>query len=303
MKEAYDVSSPAHELVQWTGQPGDFPLEEIALRLRKDIINMVWAGKSGHPGGSLSATELLTYLFFKEMRLRPREPHWPDRDRFVLSKGHAAPILYATLARRGYYSPELLSGLRQLGSPLQGHPHYGALPGIEMSTGSLGQGGSTAVGMALGNRLDGRDSRVFCLWGDGELQEGLVWESAMAAAHYKLDNLTGFIDWNGLQIDGKITDIMNPEPIDEKFRAFGWHVLLIDGHSFQEIEGAIEEAKTVKGQPTMIVMKTIKGKGVSFMEDQAGWHGSAPNDQQRQQALEELEAYGRRLKEEQGGGQ
>jgi len=276
------------ETQQWSGQAGKFPLYTIARQLRRDIINMVWAAQSGHPGGSLSCTDILTYLYFQEMNLRPQQPDWPDRDRFVLSKGHAAPILYAALARRGYFDPAQLSTLRQLGSHLQGHPHYGALPGIEMSTGSLGQGGSAAVGMALAAKLDKKDCRVFALWGDGELEEGLVWESVMAAAHFKLDNLTGFVDWNGLQIDGPITQVMNPEPIDAKFRAFGWHVELADGHDFASLAQAIATAKAIKGQPTLILCKTVKGKGVSFMENEAAWHGSAPNDGQRLQALADL---------------
>lgn len=273
---------------QWTGPAGQFPLADIARQLRRDVINMVWAANSGHPGGSLSSTDIMTYLFFQEMNLDPQQPDWADRDRFVLSKGHAAPILYAALARRGYFDPEELSTLRQLGSRLQGHPHYGSLPGIEMSTGSLGQGGSTAVGMALAGKLDKKDHRIFNLWGDGELEEGIVWESVMAAAHYKLDNLTGFVDWNGLQIDGPITQVMNPEPIDAKFRAFGWHVELADGHDFESIARAIANAKETKGRPTLILCRTVKGKGVSFMENEAGWHGSAPNDAQRLQALADL---------------
>jgi transketolase len=284
------VTLPDIETIQWTQERGNLPLERIALQIRKDIINMVWSAQSGHPGGSLSSADILTYLFFHEMNINPQEPDWADRDRFVLSKGHASPVLYAALTRRGYFDPELIMSFRQLGSPLQGHPHYGSLPGIETSTGSLGQGGAASVGMALAAKIDQRPSRIFTLWGDGELEEGLVWETAMAAAHYKLDNLTGFIDWNGLQIDGPIKEVMNPEPIDAKYRAFGWHVEVIDGHDFQAIGQAIDIAKKTKGQPTMIICKTIKGKGVSFMEGQAGWHGSAPNDAQRLQALEELDA-------------
>lgn len=284
------MTLPDIETIQWTQERGNLPLERIALQIRKDIINMVWSAQSGHPGGSLSSADILTYLFFHEMNINPQEPDWADRDRFVLSKGHASPVLYAALTRRGYFDPELIMSFRQLGSPLQGHPHYGSLPGIETSTGSLGQGGAASVGMALAAKIDQRPSRIFTLWGDGELEEGLVWETAMAAAHYKLDNLTGFIDWNGLQIDGPIKEVMNPEPIDAKYRAFGWHVEVIDGHDFQAIGQAIDIAKKTKGQPTMIICKTIKGKGVSFMEGQAGWHGSAPNDAQRLQALEELDA-------------
>jgi len=291
---------PDIETVQWTGPKGSLPLEEIALQLRRDVINMVWAAQSGHPGGSLSSAEILTYLFFHEMNLDPSNPDWEDRDRFVLSKGHASPILYAALARRGYYDPAVMKTFRKLGSPLQGHPHYGSLPGIETSTGSLGQGGSAAVGMALAAKIDKRPSRIFVLWGDGELEEGIVWEAAMAAAHYKLDNLTGFVDWNGLQIDGSIKEVMNPEPIDEKYRAFGWHVEVIDGHDFQAIAQAVEIAKKTKGKPTMIVCKTVKGKGVSFMENVAGWHGKAPNDEQYKQAMQELDAAMAELKKRNG---
>ncbi len=273
---------------QWTGPVGQEELPGIARQIRQDSIDMVWHGKSGHPGGSLSGADILACLYFKEMRIDPSRPQWPDRDRFVLSKGHASPLLYSTLARRGYFDPAILPTFRQLGSPLQGHPHYGSLPGVETSTGSLGQGGSAAVGMALAGKLDGKDYRVYTLWGDGELDEGLVWEAAMAAGHYRLDNLTGIVDWNGLQIDGDITEVMNPEPIDAKFAAFGWHVELVDGHDIQAICQALEKVKTIKGKPSLLLCKTVKGKGVSFMEGQAGWHGKAPDEKQWRQAMEEL---------------
>lgn len=263
-------------------------LKEIAREVRKDIIKMLTASGSGHPGGSLSAVEILTTLYFKEMKVNIEDPKNSERDRFVLSKGHAAPVLYSVLAEKGFFNKEELSGLRKFGSILQGHPNMNYVPGVDMSTGSLGQGISTAVGMAIAGKLDKKDYRVFSLLGDGELQEGEVWEAAMSAAQFKLDNLTAFVDYNGLQIDGRTQDVMSPEPIDEKFRAFGWHVISIDGHDFEAIINAIEEAKNTKGQPTMIVAKTIKGKGVSFMEDEASWHGSAPNKEQCEQALIEI---------------
>lgn len=243
---------------------------------------------SGHPGGSLSAADILTTLFFGEMNIDPKNPKDADRDRFVLSKGHAAPVLYSVLARRGYFPVEELSTLRKIGSRLQGHPSMKCLPGIDMSTGSLGQGISVAVGMSLAGKIDNKDYRVYVLLGDGELEEGQVWEAAMSAAHYKLDNLTAFIDFNGLQIDGDITKVMNPSPIDKKFEAFGWNVLVIDGHDIDEILNAIEKAKNCKGKPTVVICNTIKGKGVSFMENQASWHGTAPNKEQCKQALAEI---------------
>ena len=243
---------------------------------------------SGHPGGSLSAADILTTLFFGEMNIDPKNPKDADRDRFVLSKGHAAPVLYSVLARRGYFPVEELSTLRKIGSRLQGHPSMKCLPGIDMSTGSLGQGISVAVGMSLAGKIDNKDYRVYALLGDGELEEGQVWEAAMSAAHYKLDNLTAFIDFNGLQIDGDITKVMNPSPIDKKFEAFGWNVLVIDGHDIDEILNAIEKAKNCKGKPTVVICNTIKGKGVSFMENQASWHGTAPNKEQCKQALAEI---------------
>ncbi|WP_416198485.1 MAG: Transketolase subunit A [Sporanaerobacter sp.] len=263
-------------------------LKSIASILRIDIIKMLEKSQSGHPGGSLSACEILTALYFKEMNIDPKNPHWEDRDRFVLSKGHAAPVLYAALAERGYFPKEELNSLRKINSMLQGHPDMKGTPGVDMTTGSLGQGLSAASGMALAGKIDKKDYRVYALVGDGEVQEGIIWEAAMSAAHYKLDNLTVLMDHNGLQIDGKNEDVMNIEPIDEKFKSFGWHVIKIDGHNFEEIFAALEEAKNTKGKPTMIIASTVKGKGVSFMENQAGWHGKAPSSEQAQQALEEL---------------
>lgn len=263
-------------------------LKEKACLIRQDIIRMIGAAGSGHPGGSLSGVEIVTALYFHLMRLDPQNPHWPDRDRFILSKGHAAPLLYAALAHRGYFPREELWTLRKLGSRLQGHPDRKALPGVEMSTGSLGQGLAVANGMALAGRLDRRSYRVYVLLGDGELEEGMVWEAAMATAHYRLDQVTAFIDHNRLQIDGPITEVMSPEPIADKFRAFGWEVLSIDGHDFLQIIQAVEQAKQVQGRPTAIVAETVKGKGVSFMEHQAGWHGVAPKPAQVEQALAEL---------------
>lgn len=263
-------------------------LKSIAKSLRINIIKMLEKSQSGHPGGSLSACEILTALYFKEMNIDPKNPHWEDRDRFVLSKGHGAPVLYAVLAERGYFPREELNSLRKINSMLQGHPDMKGTPGVDMTTGSLGQGLSAAGGMALAGKIDKKDYRVYALVGDGEVQEGIIWEAAMSAAHYKLDNLTVFMDHNGLQIDGKNEDVMNIEPIDEKFKAFGWHVIKIDGHNFEEIFAALEEAKNTKGKPTMIIASTVKGKGVSFMENQAGWHGKAPSSEQAQQALEEL---------------
>lgn len=263
-------------------------LMDIAKIIRKDIVSMLTESASGHPGGSLSATDIVTTLFFNEMNIDPKNPKMEDRDRFVLSKGHAAPVLYSALARRGFFDPKELSTLRKFGSNLQGHPNMNDLPGIDMSTGSLGQGISAAVGMALAGKADDKNYRVYSLLGDGELEEGQVWEAAMAGAHYKLDNLTIFIDFNGLQIDGEITKVMNPSPIDKKFEAFGWNVLVIDGHNYDEILEAIEKAKNHKGQPTAIVCKTVKGKGVSFMENQASWHGTAPSKEQCEEALKEI---------------
>lgn len=263
-------------------------LRNIATTIRKDIVTMLTESASGHPGGSLSAADILTTLYFNEMNIDPKNEKDSNRDRFVLSKGHAAPVLYSTLARRGFFDVEELKTLRKFGSNLQGHPNMNDLPGIDMSTGSLGQGISAAVGMAIAGKLDNKEYRVYSLLGDGELEEGQVWEAAMSAAHYKLDNLTIFVDFNGLQIDGDITKVMNPSPIDKKFEAFGWNVITIDGHNFDEILEALEKARATKGMPTCIVAKTIKGKGVSFMENQAGWHGAAPNKEQCEQALSEL---------------
>ncbi|MDV4152506.1 transketolase [Clostridium sp. AL.422] len=263
-------------------------LKSLAKTVRKDIVSMLTESRSGHPGGSLSAADILTTLYFGEMNIDPKNPKDENRDRFVLSKGHAAPVLYSVLARRGYFSVEELNTLRKINSRLQGHPSMKCLPGVDMSTGSLGQGISASVGMALAGKIDNKNYRVYTLLGDGELEEGQVWEAAMSAAHYKLDNLTAFVDFNGLQIDGDITKVMNPSPIDKKFEAFGWNVLIIDGHDIESIQGAIEKAKEVKGKPTVIVCNTVKGKGVSFMENQASWHGTAPNKEQCEQAIAEI---------------
>ncbi|WP_411169132.1 transketolase [Clostridium sp. MB05] len=263
-------------------------LKSVAKTVRGDIVSMLTESASGHPGGSLSAADILTTLFFGEMNIDPENPKDENRDRFVLSKGHAAPVLYSVLARKGYFPVEELKTLRKIGSRLQGHPSMKCLPGIDMSTGSLGQGISASVGMALAGKIDKKDYRVYTLLGDGELEEGQVWEAAMSAAHYKLDNLTAFVDFNGLQIDGDITKVMNPSPIDKKFEAFGWNVLVIDGHNIEEIINAIDKAKNCKGKPTAVICNTIKGKGVSFMENQAAWHGTAPSKEQCEQALAEI---------------
>lgn len=263
-------------------------LKQLANRLRVDVIEMLHTAASGHPGGSLSAIDLIVALYFAKMRHRADEPHWDQRDRFVLSKGHGVPALYATLAEAGYFEKAKLQTLRRLGSPLQGHPANALLPGIEASTGSLGQGLSVAVGMALASKLDGGPFRVYCLLGDGEIQEGQVWEAAMMAPKYHLDNLTAIIDYNKGQIDGHVVDVMNVEPLEDKWRAFNWHVLTIDGHDMDQILGALDAAEQEKGRPTLIVAHTVKGKGVSFMEDRAEWHGAAPNQEQTQQALQEL---------------
>lgn len=264
-------------------------LQKVANEVRKGIITGVHAAKAGHPGGSLSATELFTYLYFEEMNINPDNPKNPDRDRFVLSKGHTAPGLYATLANRGYFPKEDLLTLRQIGSHLQGHPCMSHTPGIDMASGSLGQGISAAVGMALSAKLNEKDFRVYTLLGDGEIQEGQVWEAAMFAGHRKLDNLVVIVDNNGLQIDGKIEDVCSPYPIDKKFEAFGFYVINVeDGNDFDQIDKAMKEARKVKDMPVAIVMKTVKGKGISFMENQASWHGSAPNDEQFKIAMDEL---------------
>ncbi len=263
-------------------------LSILACKVRMGIIESTNAAKCGHPGGSMSAAEMFTYLYFKELNVDPENPQWEDRDRFVLSKGHTAPGLYAALALRGFFPTEDLLTLRKKGSYLQGHPNMNSVPGVDMSTGSLGQGISTACGMALGAKVKGKTNRVYTLLGDGEIQEGQVWEACMFASHYKLDNLCVIIDNNGLQIDGDISKVMSPYPIDQKLEAFGFHVTVIDGHDFDQIEEALNEARTVKGQPCAIVMKTIKGKDVSFMENNAGWHGKATNPAEYQQAMSEL---------------
>ncbi|MFZ3172109.1 MAG: transketolase [Carboxydocellales bacterium] len=263
-------------------------VSQKAKEMRKHIVQMITEAKSGHPGGSLSAAEIVATLYFHEMQVRPDQPNWPGRDRFVLSKGHAAPVLYAALAEKGFFPIEELITLRKLNSRLQGHPDMKKLPGVDMSTGSLGQGLSAANGMALAGKLDNSDYRVYALLGDGEIQEGQIWEAAMLAAHYKLDNLVAFLDHNGLQIDGPITEVMSPEPVADKWRAFGWNVLVINGHKIQEIAGALAKARETKGKPTMIIAETVKGKGVSFMENQAGWHGNAPKPEQLGQCLEDI---------------
>ncbi|MGD9678684.1 MAG: transketolase [Vulcanibacillus sp.] len=259
-----------------------------ANKIRKHIVEMVAEASSGHPGGSLSAVDILTVLYFNEMNYGPENAQDPDRDRFVLSKGHASPVLYGVLAEKEFFPVEELMTFRKINSRLQGHPSRKSLPGVEMSTGSLGQGLSVSNGIALAGKLDKRDYRVYTLLGDGEIQEGMIWEAAMSAAHYKLDNLTAFLDYNQLQIDGTIQNIMNPSPVDDKFRAFGWHVITIDGHDLNQIDQAIQEAKQIKGKPTIIIANTIKGKGVSFMENKVEWHGTAPNAEQLEQALKEL---------------
>jgi len=265
-------------------------LQITACKVRMGIIDSTNAAKCGHPGGSMSAAEMFTYLYNKELNVDPKNPQWEDRDRFVLSKGHTAPGLYAALALRGFFPVEDLLTLRKIDSYLQGHPNMAMVPGVDMSTGSLGQGISCAVGMALGLRLQGKASRVYTLLGDGEIQEGQVWEACMAASHYDLDNLCVIIDNNGLQIDGNIEKVMSPYPIDEKLKAFGFHVQVIDGHDFDQIEAALNTAKTIKGQPSAIIMKTIKGKDVSFMENNAGWHGKATNPAEYETAMAELKA-------------
>ncbi len=265
-------------------------LKERARGLRCEVIRMLGRAGSGHTGGSLSAADIVACLYFWEMNVDPARPDWPERDRFVLSKGHAAPLLYAVLAEKGFFPKEELGSLRRLGSPLQGHPDMRKVPGVEASTGSLGQGIAWAVGMALAARLDGRDYRVYTLLGDGEIQEGEVWEAAMAAAHYRLDNLVAIIDYNGLQIDGEVGKIMSPLPIAPKFEAFGWYVEEIDGHDFYQIMRSLERARSNRGRPSAVVARTVKGKGVSFMENVVDWHGKAPNAEQAEKALAELGA-------------
>ena len=264
-------------------------LQKIAYKIRRDKIDAVYSAASGHPGGSLSIAEILAYLYFEEMNIDPKNPGKPDRDRFVLSKGHAAPGLYAALAERGYFPVEELKTLRQIDSVLQGHPDMKHIPGVDMSTGSLGLGISAACGMALAAKQMKQDWRVWTIVGDGESEEGQVWEAAMFAAHYKLDNLCAFIDWNGLQIDGAVKDVMNPTPLDEKFKAFGWHVIMIDAHDLAAIDAAVKEAKATKGQPTAIIAKSVKGKGVSYMENAVNWHGAAPMQEQYEIAVKELD--------------
>lgn len=261
-----------------------------ACEIRKHVIRMVGAASSGHPGGSLSAADIVTVLYFNKMRIRPDDPTWSGRDRFVLSKGHAAPVLYAALAEAGYFPVDDLITLRRIDSYLQGHPDMNQTPGVDMSTGSLGQGLSAACGMAIAAKMDGADWRVYAVLGDGEIEEGQVWEAAMTAVHRKLDNLTIFVDWNGLQIDGPIREVKSVDHIGERFAAFGWHVIEIDGHDIPAIMAAIDEAQRTSGRPTAIVARTVKGKGVSFMENEAGWHGTAPKPEQVEAALAELEA-------------
>ncbi len=263
-------------------------LKEIAKNIRETLIKAIYEAGSGHPGGSLSAADIMTVLYFEEMNIDPKNPSMKTRDRFVLSKGHAAPVLYATLAERGYFPKEDVLTLRKLGSKFQGHPSRDKVPGVEMSTGSLGQGISAAVGMAIADKLDSKNRRVYALLGDGELQEGIVWEAFMAASHYSLANLTAIIDWNGLQIDGKNDDVMTVKPIDEKLKAFGWDVVLIDGHDMDDIKRGFEHARGEKTKPSCIIAKTHKGMGVSFMKDEAGWHGKAPNEEQLKVALAEI---------------
>ncbi|MBQ8327868.1 MAG: transketolase [Lachnospiraceae bacterium] len=270
-------------------------LQKTANEVRKGIVTAVHSAKAGHPGGSLSAADIFTYLYFEEMNIDPADQKKPDRDRFVLSKGHTAPGLYSALANRGYFPVEDLKTLRKLGSYLQGHPCLQHVPGVDMSSGSLGQGLSTAVGMALAAKMDGKDFRTYCLCGDGEIQEGQIWEAAMFAGHRKLDNLVVIVDNNGLQIDGKIEDVCSPYPIDKKFEAFNFHVINVDGHDFDAIRAAFKEARETKGMPTCIIAHTLKGKGVSFMENQASWHGTAPNDEQYAVAMADLEKVGEAL--------
>ena len=265
-------------------------LQKIACRIRMGVIEGTFCAKSGHPGGSLSIAEDLAYLYWKEMRVDPKNPGWEDRDRLVLSKGHCAPALYAALALKGYFPWDELKSLRHTGALLQGHPDMKHIPGVDMSTGSLGQGISAACGMALAAKIDGKDSRVYTILGDGEIEEGQVWEAAMFAAHYKLDNLCAIVDNNNLQIDGTVEEVMSPYPITDKFAAFGWNVIPIDAHDFDQIEAAMNAAKAVKGKPTVLVQKSVKGKGVSFMENQVSWHGAAPNAEQYETAMAELNA-------------
>ncbi len=277
-------------------QSKQLALSRIANNIRISIIEEVYNAKCGHPGGSLSIADIMTYLYFEEMRIDPREPGLEIRDRFVLSKGHTAPALYATLAERGFFPKEDLKTLRKTASYLQGHPDMKGVPGVDMSTGSLGQGISAACGMALSSKLDGSPFRVYTVLGDGESEEGQVWEAAMFAAHYKLDNLVAILDLNGLQIDGAITEVMNPTPHDEKFRAFGWHVITVDAHDFCELEAAFAEAREIKGKPTAIIARSVKGKGVSYMENACEWHGQAPKEDLYKVAIADLEKIAETLR-------
>jgi len=269
-------------------------LSLVSERIRKNILTAVYNAASGHPGGSLSIADLLSVLYFEVMNIDPKNPKMEDRDRFVLSKGHCSPALYGVLAERGFFPTEDVATFRKADSYLQGHPDMKGVPGVDMSTGSLGQGICAANGMALAAKIDNKDYRVYTVLGDGEIEEGQVWEAAMFAAHYKLDNVTAFVDFNGLQIDGDISKVMSPLPIDEKFAAFGWNVIICDAHDHIALYDAIKEAQSVKGKPTVIILKSVKGKGVSFMENQASWHGSAPNEEQYNQAIAEIDA---RIKE------
>lgn len=264
-------------------------LELVAYKIRRHVLEGVYSAGCGHPGGSLSIADILAVLYFDEMRVDPQNPAWPDRDRFVLSKGHCAPALYGALAEKGFFPKEDIFTLRKADSYLQGHPDMRKVPGVDMSTGSLGQGVCCANGMAIAAKLDGKPYRVYTILGDGELEEGQVWEAAMFGAHHKLDNLTAFIDLNLLQIDGDVRDVMNPMPVDEKFLAFGWNVLTVGAHDIVALRGAIDQAKACKGKPTVIICRSVKGKGVSFMENEAGWHGMAPNQQQYEQAIAEID--------------
>lgn len=263
-------------------------LKKIAVNVRRGIIEAVYNAQSGHPGGALSCTDILVDLYFNEMNIDPKNPRMADRDRFILSKGHASPAIYSTLANRGFFPVEELKSFRKIDSFLQGHPDLNKVPGVDMTSGSLGQGLSVANGMAIAGRLDGKDYNVYVVMGDGEIAEGQIWEAAMSSAHYKLNKVIAFVDFNGLQIDGKVTDVMNVTPIKEKFEAFGWNTIEIDGHDFDEIHNAVSKAKGSKDKPTVIIAHTVKGKGVSYMENQAGWHGKAPNDEEYKVAMEEL---------------
>ena len=263
-------------------------LVEKARQIRVDAVKAVYLAKSGHPGGALSIADILSYLYFEEMNVDPKEPDKADRDRLVLSKGHACPALYAALSEKGFFSKDVLWTFRKYGSILQGHPDMKHIPGVDMSTGSLGQGVSAACGMALSGKTSNKDYRVYAILGDGEIEEGQVWEAAMFASHYKLDNLCIFVDYNGLQVDGTVEEVIGPAPIDEKFRSFGWNVVVIDGHDLEQIEKAVENAKATKGKPTAIIAKTVKGKGVSYMENAVGWHGKAPNDEEFAIAMKDL---------------